>query len=628
MKRLAAALEAAKSSRSRIAKEEAIGRALASIGADADDPSGIALATAARIATGRTLPIGDGRTLGAGGTLVFESACAVTGWPPEVVAACARRAGDLGEAFGLLVARLPGAEERPGVSLLEVAQLFDELASSGQRAFKRRRLDAMFARTTPLETKYLAKVLLSSLRVGAQVGVIEVAIARGFAIPIEELRRAAALVTDPGELAVLARDGRLGEARLALGRPVAYMLATPIETVASAIDAGRHVAEDKIDGVRTQLHKVGADVSLFARGLERVTTAFPEVVDAFRFAPGSFALDGELVAVASLGGDGDGDGDAQPFRPRPFQALQARLRRLAPTPQMLAETEVAFVAYDILADAEQGDLLALPWTERRARLEAFARDRAPKAAFVLNPYRSLAADRPLEDQLDELFASARARGHEGLVLKKIDAPYDAGRRGQAWLKIKRAFATLDVVVTAAEEGHGRRAGVLSDYTFAVWSGTELVNVGKAYSGLTDEEIDAMTRRLQRITVERFGGVRAVKPEIVLEIAFDGLQRSARHKSGFALRFPRIQRVRDDKRAEEADTLETVERLFASQVESGHREDAPPAPDEPAGGPRRARRATSPRGRASAAPSAQLSLFRSEDEPAPGGDPPPGPRKRA
>ncbi|MGH7295486.1 MAG: hypothetical protein ACRELB_11160, partial [Polyangiaceae bacterium] len=197
----------------------------------------------------------------------------------------------------------------------------------------------------------------------------------------------------------------------------------------------------------------------------------------------------------------------------------------------------------------------------------------------------------------------RARGHEGLVLKRADAPYDAGRRGQAWIKVKRASATLDVVVVAAEEGHGKRAGVLSDYTFAVWRGEagaadeELVPIGKAYSGLTDEEIDAMTRRLDALTLERRGGVRVVRPQIVLEVAFDGLQRSSRHASGFAMRFPRIARIRDDKTPAEADRMETVEALFAAQVASGHREQA--------ARPARPSRSARKKGRV---PANQLSLF--------------------
>jgi DNA ligase-1 len=567
VKRLAEALELTRATRSRLGKERALADAIAAMARMPGDEDGLGLATGTRLAAGRILAIGDGRQLGVGHSLMSEVVMGHTGFDREVLWACARKTGDLGEAFGLLVARIPGADQRPGVDLRELAATFDALAASGNKLAKRRRLDALFARATPLETKYLSKVMMGSLRTGALEGVLEGAIARAFDLPLEETRRAAALVTDPGALAVLARDRRLHEARMQLGRPIAFMLATPIETIGSPIDPALHVVEDKIDGVRAQIHKVGPEVSIFARGLERVTAAFPEVVASFETMPGSFALDGELVPFSPDG------------RPRPFQALQARLRRKEPTPALVAETPVTFVAYDLLAEDEE-DLLALPWIERRARLQAFADERAAHGHFVLNACAPIAqGETPLAERLDVEFTAARARGHEGLVLKRVDAAYEAGRRGQAWIKVKRAFATLDVVITAAEEGHGRRAGVLSDYTFGVWreipdsdaGERALVNVGKAYSGLTDEEIDAMTRRLERMTTGRFGGVRIVRPEIVLEVAFDGVQPSTRHKSGFALRFPRIVRIRDDKKPEDADTLEGVEALFRSQVDTGHRE---------------------------------------------------------
>ncbi|MGZ6089789.1 MAG: ATP dependent DNA ligase, partial [Polyangiales bacterium] len=190
----------------------------------------------------------------------------------------------------------------------------------------------------------------------------------------------------------------------------------------------------------------------------------------------------------------------------------------------------------------------------------------PRSSFMLNPVRPM-----VEGSVDSEFDAARARGNEGLMLKRVDAAYEAGRRGQAWIKVKKAFATLDVVITAAQEGTGKRAGTLSDYTFGVWRQNELVNVGKAYSGVTDDEIDRLTQRLVKATVERFGGTRVVRPEIVLEVGFDGIQRSTRHKSGYALRFPRIVRIRDDKTPEQADMLETVEKLFQSQLDTGHRE---------------------------------------------------------
>jgi len=569
VKRLALALEAARLTRSRIAKEKALGEAFALIAAEPDGDA--ALAIAARVATGRALPVGDGRTVGAGFSIWIDVAREMPGFVEEELRADARKAGDLGEALSLLAARAPGADERPGLRLVDVASLFSQLADTGARAEKRRLLSECVAKASPLEVKYVAKVLLGGMRTGVQEGVLLGAIARAFAATPEEVRRALALVGDPGVAAVLAHEGRLTEAALELGRPVASMLATPIETLAAEVDLSTFVVEFKIDGVRAQAHKMGARVLLFGRGMEQVTTAFPEVVAALAAAPFDLALDGEIVARAP-----DGSG-----KPRPFQSLQPRLKKLAPEPELLAAAPVTFVAYDLLADA-RGSLVDEPWTQRRARLEALFATLPESPALALHPSRPATST-----SLDAAFAEARAGGFEGLVLKRTDAPYEAGKRGQAWLKVKRAYATLDVVVTGAEEGHGRRAGVLSDYTFAVWKGDALVNVGKAYSGLTDEEIRGMTERLLGLTLEERGGVRLVRPEIVLEVAFDGVQPSTRHESGFALRFPRIARIRDDKGPKDADRLETVEALFASQVAEGHREVTAPAAQ---GGKRRSKKA--------------------------------------
>ncbi len=379
----------------------------------------------------------------------------------------------------------------------------------------------------------------------------------------EGVRRAAGVVTDVGELAVLARRGRLEEARLVVGRPLGFMLATPIEAIAAPIDPAAYSFEDKIDGVRAQAH-LGASgrVDVFARGLEPLTDAFPEIVAALASGAGPAVVDGEIVAMAPSG------------RPRPFQALQPRLKKSRPSPEDLAHARVAFVLFDLLADAS-GSLMAMPWSERRKRLERLLESLHPNDVVRLNPASPLSPDGPFDQALDAAFVAARARGHEGLVLKRTDAPYDAGKRGHAWIKVKRAHATLDVVVVAAEEGHGRRAGVLSDYTFAVWRGGELVPIGKAYSGLTDGEIETTSQRLESTTLERRGGLRLVRPEIVLEVAFDGIQRSKRHASGFALRFPRIVRLRGDKSPELADTIAVVEAHFGAQVASGHREAGEP-----------------------------------------------------
>jgi DNA ligase 1 len=580
VKRLAAALDLARMCRSRIAKEEAIGGALGEIGTDADET---ALAIATRIASGRVLPVGDGRALGVGWSLMLDVARAATGWDDEILAACARKTGELAEAFALLARRIEGVDRRPGIGLAEIARLADALAETSGRAAKRALLDEAFAKTTPLETKYLAKALGGGMRIGAQDGVVQGAVARAFGAPIEKVRRAAALVTDVGELALLARGGRLASARLSVGRPVAFQLATPIETLAGSIDAAAYVIEDKIDGVRAQAHRTASgDVAIFARGLDRVTDAFPEVASALRGLAGPVVLDGEIVARGPGG------------RPRPFQALQTRLRRSQPTAADLAEVQVTLVAFDLLAD-ESGSLIELPWTARRERLRAALETRAHDEGIAMNPAAPIPTHEALGRALDEAFVAARARGHEGLVLKRSDAPYEPGRRGQTWIKFKRAHASLDVVVVAAQEGHGKRAGALSDYTFAVWGrDQELVPIGKAYSGLTDDEIEAMTRRLDAITLERHGGVRVVRAEIVLEVAFDGIQRSGRNASGFALRFPRIVRIREDKTPAEADRLAAVEALFEAQVSAGHRERAETKP------PRRSRKAE--------VPASQLSLF--------------------
>ena len=299
--------------------------------------------------------------------------------------------------------------------------------------------------------------------------------------------------------------------------------------------------EDKFDGIRAHAHKSGSRVALFSRTLDDVTAQFPEVAVALALLPGSFLLDGEILAYR--------DG-----RPDSFFRLQRRLGRKAPTPDLLAEFPVTFIAYDCLAKDGQ-PLFEQPWTARRAALEGIA---GAGGLLLSNVER---AGTP--DELERLFTEARARGNEGLMMKRLDSLYQAGKRGRAWRKFKKPGATLDVVVTAVEQGNGKRAGMLSDYTFGVRDGDRIVNIGKAYSGLTDEEIRRMGTRFRKITVGRYGPVRAVAPEVVLEVAFDTIQKSSRHRSGYALRFPRIVRIRDDKTPDQATTIQEVEELYAS-----------------------------------------------------------------
>jgi len=573
--RLCEALDAARSTSSRNAKVSAIASALEIAAASGVGP----LRTAVRVA------LGDLARLGMGWRALSGALAARLGETDDTrIIEASRRLGDLGDAAEELISQRTPQDAKEPLSLADVQTMVDGLRTASSRARRAALVTTALGRSSALEAKFLVKALSGELRIGAAPGVVLLAIASAFHSDEADVRRAYGLVADLAEVSVLAFEKRLAEANVVPGRALAFMLATPIETVKSPIDFSLLVAEEKLDGVRAQVHVHGVprQVTIFARGLERVTESFPEVAEAFAAFATDLVLDGEILSIAADG------------RPRPFQALQARLNRKKPSPELLSEVPVCFVAFDVLV---RGDtvLVDKPWHERRLQLEEVARELG----------LSIKETATVTDQttLDAEFDRARKNGNEGLVLKRRDAPYEAGKRGQSWLKVKKATATLDVVVTAAEQGHGNRAAVISDYTFAVWKDDALVDVGKAYSGLTDAEIDTLSRHFTASTIEQRGGWRKVVPDVVLEVGFDGIQRSDRHPSGFSLRFPRILKIRTDKTAEECDTLETVEALFRAQVASGHREDAAPPIAERAS-----------KAKTKVAPSSQLSLFEAEVTP--------------
>ena len=379
--------------------------------------------------------------------------------------------------------------------------------------------------------------------------------------------------------------------------PLGFMLASPMDSAEEALSYFAEAAvEDKYDGIRAQAHVSGGEVKIFSRTRDEITESFPELPPALAGLPHDAILDGEIVAWEYPAGskirrivDEAASADAGEARElgsaRPFSALQQRLGRKKVSDEMLREIRVAFLAFDLLyADGEL--MIERPLSERAAALDGllaekrshhrdtetqrkigqaklfFADDeQLPSASVIRAPVFRAAST----DALEELFAAARARGNEGLMIKDLASPYTPGKRGKSWLKMKRELATLDVVVTAAEYGHGKRIGVLSDYTFAVWNGERLENIGKAYSGLTDAEIAEMTKWFLEHTIEDQGFRRIVEPKIVLEVAFNNMMRSDRHESGYALRFPRIVRLRPDKLAEDADTVERVEEIWESQA---------------------------------------------------------------
>jgi DNA ligase 1 len=463
------------------------------------------------------------------------------------------RSSDVATAVRDLLASVghqPDPADEP--ALPEVANAFAAMQEASGPARKAAILEALLARCSPPTAAAMVKVLTGELRIGLREGLLEAAIAQAFGRPLAAVKRAGMLTGDVGRTAALARDDRLGEAVLALFHPLKFMLASPAEDAAEILRRlGPTVwVEDKYDGIRAQLHRAGDEVRLYSRDLHDVTRAFPEIGEGAGPLPWSGILDGELLAWRD---------DAV----LPFQSLQARLGRKAPDAAILAAVPVIFVAFDLLAlgppDGPVEPLLEVPLAERRRRLERLDLPLVGAGGrFALS--HLISADSV--EALEASFAAARGRRNEGLMVKDPDSHYTPGRRGLGWLKMKKAFATLDCVVVGVEVGHGKRHGVLSDYTFAVRDEATggLVTIGKAYSGLTDAEIAGMTRWFEEHTISRHGRYRVVEPAVVVEVAFDVIMRSARHRSGFALRFPRIARLRSDKGPGEIDTLATVRRL--------------------------------------------------------------------
>lgn len=501
-------------------------------------------AQAAIFLTGRAFPRREERTLAVGGSLIWQTVGRLASLAPGEMGGMYRKHGDLG---GMAEELLRGSRATAELSLREVAAAFENLAALRGPAQKLAALEQLLQRGSPVEVKYIIKVATGDLRIGLKENLVEEAIGCAFERPLERVRRANMLTGDIGATLRLAAADELATAGLRLFHPIGLMLATPAETPAKVLEefpAGVLV-EDKYDGIRAQAHKSGRKVKLFSRTLDEINE-FPELFDGLAALPGEFILDGEIVAWR----------DAHAL---PFTELQKRLGRKQPDMWLLREIPVNFVAFDLLY--RDGDLLLdMPLAERRPYLERLLG--APKAPQV---QLSIAQRCGTAEELQRAFEAALKRGHEGVMAKKPDSLYTPGRRGRLWFKLKQPLATLDVVVTAVEYGHGKRRGLLSDYTFAVRDSDRLVNIGKAYSGLTDAEIREYTDYFLKHTIEDQGFRRRVEPVVVLEVAFNNIQRSNRHESGYALRFPRIVRLRPDKPREEIDTLERVKELYAKQL---------------------------------------------------------------
>jgi DNA ligase 1 len=533
------------------------------LGTLADDD----LAAAARFFTGRPIAARDQRTLAIGGRALVSVARRVWNFDDAALSEAYRLSGDLGAALATLVRPPRDASLFPeSLTPATLAARFDEVAAvTGKGAGKRREaiLERIFrACDDPLVAAYVVKIVTGDLRIGLREGLVVDAIASAFDAAPAAVRRANMAAGDIGTVAVAAKHGALDDVTVAYGSPAGFMLASPIP-YGDAYPALRDdvwVVEDKYDGIRIQAHLHDGGVTLFSRTLNDVTISYPDVAYALARIPGRAILDGEIVAMRE-------------GRVLPFRALQARLRRKAVDEALLRDVPAAFVAFDIVAFGDEL-LVDKPQHERRQFLE---RVLPAEGAVSIAPSTLLAVNDAAE--VNAAFDAARARGNEGIVLKRTDAPYAPGRRGKWWLKLKRELSTLDVVVVAVEWGHGKRKNVLSDYTFAVRGDDgRPVAIGKAFSGLTDAEIAELTPWfLEHRLASNLQRPKArsheipVDPSIVIEVAFDIIARSELHESGFSLRFPRIVRVRDDKLPAAVDTLQRVRDLYAEMLA---RESAP------------------------------------------------------
>ena len=510
------------------------------------DLNDVDLARAARYFAGHQFALSDSRTTNVGGRIIGEALCVATGFSLEELSPRYVRLGDAGEvAFEAVQESKHGAHE-PKITLAETESIITRLSETRGTKNKTALLATVLREATPLEAKYLVKLLAGDLRIGLREGLVEDATARAFGQPLAGVAHANMLLGDIGEAAVRTRAKDLENIEMRLFHPIKFMLATP---AADLTDIARTMpeeffVEDKFDGIRAQAHVKSGRVAIYSRTMDEITHRFPELLEPLRALPTDVVIDGEIVPATTE-------------RILPFSELQKRLGRKTIGADLLAEVPVVLVSYDLLY-ASGKVLINEPLEERLRILSTMIASDGALRLSSAKRFTEVAA-------LDDEFAAARARGNEGLMLKSPESLYKPGRRGREWLKVKRAIATLDVVVTAVEVGHGKRRNLLSDYTFAIrrsLADGELLNIGKAYSGLTDVELTELTEWFKAHTLKEFahGRVRLVEPKIVIEVTFDRVQESKRHKSGYALRFPRILRLRTDKSAEEIDTLETVQRL--------------------------------------------------------------------
>src|SRR3984893_11707872 len=511
--------------------------------------------------TGRAFAQSDRRTLQVGGSIIYR---AIMGAAKLSEAEFRRIAYSHGDAGKTAFEALDGRTNPEPFALTRSRDFFDMLHKTRGPIAKTELLQSRLTGISAREGQYVVKILTGDLRIGLREGLVEEAIATAFDVALDDVKEANMLLGDIGATASLASRHELQRAELSIFRPIKCMLASPEPTAEAIWD--RFVAglthtsqsegatvyvEDKFDGIRAQFHRSAERVEIFSRDLRRMTEQFPELAEQGRLFEAELILDGEIIAF-------------EHDRRLTFFDLQKRLGRKTEGADLFdvasADVPVAFIAFDLLW-LNGRSLLKAPLRERRALLRD---SRLPPPFQIAEVFPAHSAA-----EIEQIFQQARPRSNEGLMIKTPESFYSPGRRGLFWFKLKKELATLDVVVVAAELGHGKRNNVLSDYTFAVRdeANGELLPIGKAYSGLTDVEIAQLTEHFKQNTIVDRGRYREVKPDIVLEVAFDSIQPSTRHASGLALRFPRIKAIRRDKDVDAIDTLAYARELATKRAQA-------------------------------------------------------------
>ena len=548
------------------------------------------LSIAVLFLSGRAFPIGSTTTLNIGFTTIMQSLSEIAMLDIKDIQNIHLKHGDIGAMAEYAVSKkhiISLFNQQESISLSYVYHQFKKIANiigSGSNKNKKNILKGLLIALSPLESKYLIKIITGEMRIGSVEGLVEIALSRAFDRELQSIREAMLISGDISQVAVLAKKNILHNVIMKPFVPVSFMLADVMFSAEEIINYYNKplICEYKYDGIRLQMHKFDKKVRLFSRNLVDITYAFPELVkaaiestiktqDTSIHNQVDFILDGELIAFKN-------------DRPLHFQELQKRLRRKNVTDYITTEIPIYYIVYDIMY-FKDNQVLKKSLLDRKNILSTISF----KKPIINSSYK-------ISDSIEQviaIFNESKDIGHEGLVVKDPLSQYHPGKRGRYWMKLKKELDTIDAVIVIAEYGHGKRAGVLSDYTFAVidedkkdtnnnknnlnlnnnnnnyLENCTLKTIGKAYSGLTDKEIDEMTERLKQIIVEDNGNRILVKPEIVLEVAFDTIQKSDRHNSGFALRFPRIKNIRIDKSLKDIDTLEKVRQIYKNQVYVKH-----------------------------------------------------------